>query len=139
QLANAHMVALSRKEQTRYALLNELVKEAAGRPLEAVFEIVLAKGSQLIRYDAARVAIFQSDGTYLMSGGSGVPATVVGGPMEEVQQGETVIRKNVNQAQGLFSGLQLSVEGAAISEALVPIHGKDGVIGCICLGRTGGS
>ena len=37
QLANAHMVALSRKEQTRYALLNELVKEAAGRPLEAVF------------------------------------------------------------------------------------------------------
>src|SRR5206468_10126894 len=28
---------------------------------------------------------------------------------------------------------------AALSEALVPIRGKDGVIGSICLGRTGGA
>jgi putative nucleotidyltransferase with HDIG domain len=139
QLANAHMVALSRKEQARYALLNELVKEASGRPLDAVFELVLAKGSQLIRYDAARVAIFQADGTYVMAGGSAVSTPVLGSPLDTVRQGETVIRKNITQSQGLYSGLQVAVEGAALSEALVPIRGKDGVIGCICLGRTGGA
>ena len=139
QLASAHMVALSRKEQARYALLNELVKEAAGRPLEAVFELVLAKGSQLIRYESARVAVFQTDGTYVMAGGSPVPNPVGGSPLERVQQGETVIRKNVTQGQGLFSGVQTSVEGAAFSEALVPIRGRDGVLGSICLGRTGGA
>src|SRR5919201_1530074 len=131
QLANAHMVALSQKEQARYSLLNELVKEAAGRPLDAVFELVLAKGSKLIRYDSARVAIFQPDGSYVMAGGSPVPNLVAGSPLERVQQGETVIRKNVTEAECLFSGLKLAVEGAALSEALVPIRARDGVIGSI--------
>src|SRR5438105_1915549 len=133
------MIALSRKEQARYSLLNQLVKEAAGKPLDEVFQLVLSKGSQLIRYDAARVAVFQADGSFVMSGGSQVPTPLLGSPLERVRQGETIIRKNVTKADGLYSDLDLSVEVAPLSEALIPIRGKDAVIGCICLGRTGGA
>src|SRR5229473_686090 len=51
QLASAHAVALSQKESARYSLMNELVKEASGKTMPQVLDLVLAKGVQLIRYD----------------------------------------------------------------------------------------
>jgi hypothetical protein len=68
QLASAHAVALSRKESARYSLMNELVKEASGKTMNEVLELVLDKGKQVIRYDAGRVALFQPDDTYIVLG-----------------------------------------------------------------------
>ncbi len=137
QLATAHQLALSKKEAARYALLNDLVKEASGKTQEDVFRLVLEKCRYLITYDAGRIAAFQPDGTYLMSGGSQVPESIGGGPLARVKDGETVIRRGVTQSEGLFSGAGSSTEGATFTEALTPIRGKDGVLGAICLGRTG--
>ena len=71
QLASAHAVALSRKESARYSLMNELVKEASGKTMKEVLDLVLDKGKQVIRYDAGSVALFQPDNTYVVLGGPG--------------------------------------------------------------------
>jgi len=71
QLASAHAVALSRKDSARYSLMNELVKEASGKTMKEVLDLVLDKGKQVIRYDAGSVALFHADGTYAVLGGSG--------------------------------------------------------------------
>jgi GAF domain-containing protein len=136
QLASAHAVALSRKESARYSLMNELVKEASGKTMKEVLDLVLDKGRQVIRYDAGQVAMFQPDGTYSVLGSSD-PALPIAGPLGRVRDGETVLRSLVTADEGLFSGLLPSTEGGTINEALTPIRGKEGVIGAICLGRNG--
>jgi len=136
QLASAHAVALSRKESARYSLMNELVKEASGKSMKEVLDLVLDKGKQVIRYDAGRVALFQPEGTYSMLGELGASYPIAG-PMAKVRDGETVLRSLVTEDEGLFSGLRPSSDGGTINEALTPIRGKDGVFGAICLGRNG--
>ena len=136
QLASAHAVALSRKESARYSLMNEFVKEASGKSMKEVLELVLDKGRQVIRYDAGTVALFQSDGTYVILGGSG-GSLPIEGPLAKVRDGETVLRSLVTVDEGIFSGLIPSAQGGTTNEALTPIRGKDGVFGAICLGRNG--
>jgi GAF domain-containing protein len=136
QLASAHAVALSRKESARYSLMNELVKEASGKSMKEVLELVLDKGKQVIRYEAGRVALFQPEGTYVILGESNVSLPIAG-PLAKVRDGETVLRSLIAADEGLFSGLAPSAEGGTINEALTPIRGKDGVFGAICLGRNG--
>jgi HD-GYP domain-containing protein (c-di-GMP phosphodiesterase class II) len=136
QLASAHAVALSRKESARYSLMNELVKEASGKSMIEVLELVLDKGKQVIRYEAGRVALFQPEGTYVILGESNVSLPIAG-PLARVRDGETVLRSLITADEGVFSGLAPSAEGGTINEALTPIRGKDGVFGAICLGRNG--
>jgi GAF domain-containing protein len=136
QLASAHAVALSRKESARYSLMNELVKEASGKSMTEVLDLVLDKGKQVIRYDAGSVALFQPDNTYVVLGGSGVSLPIAG-PLAKVRDGETVLRPYVTVDEGIFSGLTPSSEGGTTNEALTPIRGRDGVFGAICLGRNG--
>ena len=136
QLASAHAVALSRKESARYSLMNELVKEASGKSMREVLDLVLDKGKQVIRYDAGSVALFQPDNTYVVLGGSGVSLPIAG-PLAKVRDGETVLRSYVTVDEGIFSGLIPSSEGGTTNEALTPIRGRDGVFGAICLGRNG--
>ena len=138
QLASAHAVALSRKELARYSLMNELVKEASGKTMNEVLELVLDKGKQLIRYDAGTVALFQPDETYVILGSADAPRPIEG-PMAKVRDGETVIRSLITEDEGLFSGLQPGTSSGTVNEALTPIRGKDGVMGAICLGRSGSS
>jgi HD-GYP domain-containing protein (c-di-GMP phosphodiesterase class II) len=136
QLASAHAVALSRKDSARYSLMNELVKEASGKSMKEVLDLVLDKGKQVIRYDAGSVALFQADGTYVVLGGSrdSIP---VAGPLAKVRDGETVLRSLVTIDEGIYSGLIPTSEGGTTNEALTPIRGKEGVFGAICLGRNG--
>jgi HD-GYP domain-containing protein (c-di-GMP phosphodiesterase class II) len=136
QLASAHAVALSRKESARYSLMNELVKEASGKSMKEVLELVLDKGKQVIRYDAGSIVLFQPDGTYVFLGTTDPPVPIAG-PMARVRDGETVLRSLITADEGLFSGLAPSSDGGTTNEALTPIRGKDGVFGAICLGRTG--
>jgi HD-GYP domain-containing protein (c-di-GMP phosphodiesterase class II) len=135
QLTSAHAVALSRKESARYTLMNELVKEASGKTMNEVLDLVLDKGKQLIRYDSGRVALFQPDGTLVFIGSSDPPVAIAG-PFLRVRSGDTVLRSLITVEEGIFSGLQPSRGGTA-NEAITPIRGKEGVIGAICLGRMG--
>src|ERR1700674_2583719 len=121
QLASAHAVALSRKDSARYSLMNELVKEASGKSMKEVLDLVLDKGRQVIRYDAGSVALFQPDGTYVFLGASDAPRPIAG-PLAKVRDGETVIRSLITADEGLFSGLVPSAEGGTTNEALTPIR-----------------
>ncbi|MEP6751164.1 MAG: GAF domain-containing protein, partial [Candidatus Dormiibacterota bacterium] len=136
QLASAHAVALSRKDSARYSLMNELVKEASGKSMKEVLELVLDKGKQVIRYDAGSVALFQPDNTYVVLGESG-GSRPIAGPLAKVRDGETVLRSLVTVDEGIYSGLIPGTEGGTTNEALTPIRGRDGVFGAICLGRNG--
>ncbi|OLD48597.1 MAG: hypothetical protein AUI42_11695 [Actinobacteria bacterium 13_1_40CM_2_65_8] len=138
QLASAHAVALSEKESARYSLMNELVKEASGKTMSEVLDLVLDKGTQLIRYDAGRVALFQADDTYVFVGEPLAPAPI-DGPMAKVRRGDTVLRSLVTVEEGIFSGVKPSAHGGTANEALIPIRAQHGVLGAICLGRNGSS
>lgn len=134
-LASVNAVAVSQKEADRYALLNELVKQASGLTFEEVLALVMSKAKDLIEFDSARVALFGSDGTYTMTDAKGYPQSVKGGPFEAVLLGQSVVRGAVTTKSGIFSGLEPGAEGGAVSEALIPIRGRTGVLGSICLGR----
>jgi GAF domain-containing protein len=133
-LASLHAVALSKREAERYALLNDLVKKASGLSFDEVLALVLQGCGQLVPHDSARIAIFGPNDSYTMSGGSPVPTPIAGSALASVRTGQSVIRGTVTPHDGLFSGLQVP-EGNAVSEALVPIRGKQGALGAICLGR----
>ena len=133
-LANLHAVNLSKREAERYALLNDLVKQASGLSFDEVLQLVLERGQQLVKWDSARIALFGAGDTYTMTDGSPVPVPVAGSALESVRLGQTVVRKTVTGHDGLFSGLE-PPEGHAVSEAMIPIRGKQGVLGAICLGR----
>ena len=126
QLASAHAVALSQKESARYSLMNELVKDASGKTMDEVLQLVLERGKEVIRYDAGRAVLFQPDET-------------VEEPLARVRDGETVLRNAVTEDQHTFSGLRLETHAVTVNEALTPIRGKTGVIGALCLGRRGTS
>ncbi|HET7421584.1 MAG TPA: GAF domain-containing protein [Candidatus Dormibacteraeota bacterium] len=128
QLASAHAVAVSQKESARYSLMNGLVKEAAGKTMEEVLELVVERGKEVIRYDAGRGVIFGADGSDALDE-----------PLARVRNGETVLRNAVTEEQHTFSGLRLATHAVTVNEALTPIRAKTGVIGALCLGRRGTS
>jgi GAF domain-containing protein len=138
QVASAHAVALSQQEAARYSVMNQLIKEAAGKTMAEVLDLVLVKGTQLIGYDASRIALFQPDDTYVFAGAP-FEASPIDGPMAKVRGGDTVLRSLVTVEEGIFSGLQPTAEGGTVNEALVPIRAQHGVLGAICLGRNGSS
>ena len=135
-LASAHAVALSRRESARYSLFNELVKESAGKTTEETIRLVLEKGKQVIRYDAGTAVMFQPDHTYAILGAAGGVGPIEG-PLAKVRDGEAVLRSLITPDEHVFSGLRSVTNGAGVNEALTPIHGHEGVIGALCLGRTG--
>ena len=126
QLASAHAVAVSQKASARYSLMNELVKEASGKTMQEVLDLVLERGKEVVRYDAGRAVLFQSE-------------EQLEEPMVRVRNGETVLRNAVTEDQRTFSGLRLQTHAVTVNEALAPIRGKTGVIGALCLGRRGTS
>ncbi|TMD96142.1 MAG: GAF domain-containing protein [Chloroflexi bacterium] len=126
QLANAHAIALSRMESARYALMNQLVKEASGKTMEEALDLVLERGTQVVHYDAGRSVLFHPD-------------QEVEEPLTRVRSGETVLRNAVTEEQSTFSGLRLETHAVTVNEALIPIRGTTGVIGALCLGRRGTS
>jgi len=136
QLASAHAVALSRKESARYSLMNELVKEASGKTMGEVLDLVLDKGKEVIRYEGGRAVLFQPDGTYLALDGA-TEALPLDSTLTKVRDGETVLRNLVAIDEPVYSGLRPSSNGGTSNEALTPIRGKTGVIGALCLGRLG--
>jgi GAF domain-containing protein len=137
QVASAHLVALTRQESARYSLMNELVKEASGKTMNEVLDLVLGRGTEVVRYDAGRAVMFHDNGTY--SGLDGDPAEPLDGPLTKVREGETMLRNLVTEEEGIYSGLHPEQFGGTVNEALTPIRGKSGVIGALCLGRRGTS
>ena len=135
-LASAHAVALSRRESARYSLFNELVKETSGKTMEETLQLVLQKGQQVIRFDAGAAVLFESDDKFVVLGASGGTGPVEG-PLAKVREGEAVLRSLITSDEHIYSGLHPETEGGAINEALTPIHGHDGIIGALALGRSG--
>ena len=139
QVSSAQLVAQTRHESARYSLMNELVKEASGKTMKEVLELVIRRGSEVIRYDAGRALLFQPDNTYA-SLDDGAPASeAIDGPLARVRDGETMLRNLVTEDEGIYCGLHPERLGGTINEALTPIRGKVGVIGALCLGRRGTS
>ena len=124
QLASAHAIALSRRESARYAFMNDLVKEASGKTMEEALDLVLERGKEIVSYDAGRSILFHQDGQ-------------MDDPLGRVRDGETILRNAVTEEQQTFSGLRLETHAVTVNEALIPIRGKTGVIGALCLGRRG--
>jgi HD-GYP domain-containing protein (c-di-GMP phosphodiesterase class II) len=135
QLASAHAVAISRRESARYTLMNELIKEASGKTMEATLQLVLEKGKQVIGYNAGAAVLFQPDDTYVALGAAADSARIEG-PLAKVRNGESVLRSLITEDEHIYSGLQPDRKGGAVNEALTPIHGTGGVIGALCLGRN---
>jgi GAF domain-containing protein len=127
QLASAHAVALSQKESARYSLMNALVKEASGKTMQEVVDLVVERGKEVVRYDAGRAVMFGTDGERLEE------------PLARVRNGETVLRNALTEDQQTFSGLRVASHTLIVNEALTPIRGKTGVLGALCLGRSGTS
>jgi HD-GYP domain-containing protein (c-di-GMP phosphodiesterase class II) len=136
QIASAHAAAISRQESQRYTFMNELVKEASGKTMDEVLDLVIETGKQVLRYDAGRAALFQPDGTFVIPGSSDAPAQIEG-PLIKVRNGDTVLRNLITEDEHVYSGLHPRTEGGTTNEALTPIRGKSGVIGALCLGRNG--
>ncbi|HEV3405048.1 MAG TPA: GAF domain-containing protein [Candidatus Dormibacteraeota bacterium] len=137
QVASAQLVALTRQESARYSLMNELVKEASGKTMNEVLELVLGRGSEVVRYDAGRALLFQPDNTYVVVDGGAPAPEPTDGPLARVRDGETMLRNLVTEDEGIYSGLHPERFGGTVNEALTPIRGKSGVIGALCLGRRG--
>ena len=137
QVASAQLVALTRQESARYSLMNELVKEASGKTMNEVLELVLGRGSEVIRYDAGRALLFQPDNTYFVLDGNAPAPEPTDGPLARVRDGETMLRNLVTEDEGIYSGLHPERFGGTVNEALTPIRGKSGVIGALCVGRRG--
>ena len=144
QLASAHAVAVSRRESARYSLMNELIKEASGKTMDETLQLVLDKGKQVIRYDMGAAVLFQPDGTYIMLGDAGrawgggpTDPAPVEGALAKVRDGQPVLRSLITADEHIYSGLQPETGGGTVNEALTPIHGNGGIIGALCLGRSG--
>ncbi|MDQ6692616.1 MAG: GAF domain-containing protein, partial [Candidatus Dormibacteraeota bacterium] len=137
--ASQHIVAQTQEELARYALLNEIAREASGLPFDEVMKLVVRRAKELVPYDSARVVTFEPHEQYVIVGGSPVPADLAGTVLADVKrEGRTAIRRLVTRADGLFSGVDPGSETAQAAEALAPITGRDGIFGALCLGRRGG-
>src|SRR5439155_1619042 len=97
-LASAHLVALTRRESARYSLMNELVKEASGKTMNEVLELVLARGVEMIRYETGRAILFQPGDTYVGLDES-APAEPVDAVLARVREGETTLRNLVTEEE----------------------------------------
>jgi GAF domain-containing protein len=139
QVSSAQLVAQTRHESARYSLMNELVKEASGKTMNEVLELVIRRGSEVIQYDAGRALMFQPDNTYVSLDEGASAAESIEGPLARVRDGETMLRNLVTEDEGITCGLRPEHFGGTINEALTPIRGKAGVIGALCLGRRGPS
>jgi len=144
QLASAHAVAASRRESARYSLMNELIKEASGKTMDETLQLVLDKGKQVIRYDTGAAVLFQPGDTYVMLGDAGqawgggpTEPAPIDGPLAKVRDGQPVLRSLITADEHIYSGIQPDTAGGTVNEALTPIHGNGGIIGALCLGRTG--
>src|SRR5690348_2499132 len=137
QVASAQLVALTRQESARYSLMNELVKEASGKTMNEVLDLVLGRGSEVIKYDAGRALLFQPDNTYVVLDTGTSSPEPTDGPLARVREGEIMLRNLVTEDEGIYSGLHPERFGGTVNEALTPIRGKSGVIGALCLGRRG--
>jgi GAF domain-containing protein len=137
QVASAQLVALTRHESARYSLINELLTEASGKTMNEVLELVIGRGSQVIKYDTGRALMFQSDNTYIGLDGSSPSSDPIDGPLARVHDGETMLRNLITEEEGIYCGLRPERFGGTINEALTPIRGKSGVVGALCLGRRG--
>ncbi|TMD11253.1 MAG: GAF domain-containing protein, partial [Chloroflexi bacterium] len=137
QVSSAQLVALTRHESARYSLMNELVKEASGKTMTEVLELVIGRGSEVIRYDTGRALMFQPDNSYAWLDAANPGSDVIDGPLARVRDGETMLRNLVTEDEGIYSGLHPERFGGTVNEALTPIRGKSGVIGALCLGRRG--
>ena len=136
QLASAHAVALSQQESQRYTLMNELVKQASGKTMEEVLTLVLDRVRQVIQFDAGRIVLFQPDGTFTYLGASG-RASKVGEPLAKVKAGQTLIRNHAPAEEGVLSGIPPDHTSRTVNEAWVPVRAASGVVGAMCLGRSG--
>ena len=136
-VSSAQLVAQTRHESARYSLMNELVREASGKSMNEVLELVLGRGSEVVHFDTGRALLFQPDGTYVPLDGAGAPAEPLDAPLARVRDGETMLRNLVTEEEGIYSGLHPERFGGTVNEALTPIRGKEGVIGALCLGRRG--
>src|SRR6266480_3221192 len=136
-VASAQLVALTRQESARYSLMNELVREASGKTMNEVLELVIGRGPEVIRYEAGRALMFQPDNTYIVLNGDKPASDPIDGPLARVRDGETMVRNLVTEEEGIYSGLHPERFGGTVNEALTPIRGKAGVIGVLCLGRRG--
>ena len=137
RLTSAHLVARTRQESARYSLMNELVKEASGKSMNEVLDLVLTRGGEMIRYEAGRAILFQPDNTYAVLNGSTNEVEPIDAVLGKVREGETMLRNLITEDEGIYSGLQPEKLGGTINEALTPIRSKSGVIGVLCLGRRG--
>lgn len=138
QVASSHLIALTRQESARYSLMNELVKEASGKTMNEVLDLVLGRGREVVRYDGGRALMFQPDGKYVVLDGEAASAAEpIDGPLARVREGDTMLRNLVTEDEGIYSGLHPDHLGGTINEALTPIRGKSGVVGALCLGRRG--
>ncbi len=138
QLLSAHAMAVSQQESARYTLMGELVKEASGKTVDEVLTLVMDRVRRVVSYDAGRIALFQPDDTYVFLNGAGA-AMPLTGPLRRVRNGETLIRNRALAEDGAPSGVPPDATSHTVNEALSPIRGKAGVIGSICLGRSGGT
>ncbi|HKW69498.1 MAG TPA: GAF domain-containing protein [Candidatus Dormibacteraeota bacterium] len=136
RIASAHLVARTRQESARYSLMNELVKEASGKSMSEVLDLVLARGGEVVRYETGRAILFQPDDTYVVLNGS-TSVEPIDTALAKVREGETMLRNLVTEEEGIYSGLQPEKLGGTVNEALAPIRSKSGVIGVLCLGRRG--
>jgi GAF domain-containing protein len=144
QLASAHAVAASRRESARYSLMNELIKEASGKTMDETLQLVLDKGKQVIRYDTGAAVLFQPGDTYVMLGEAGqawgggpTEPAPIDGALAKVRDGQPVLRSLITADEHIYSGIQPETKGGTVNEALTPIHGNGGIIGALCLGRSG--
>ena len=85
--------------------MNELVKEASGKTMNEVLELVLARGVEMIRYETGRAILFQPGDTYVGLDES-APAEPVDAVLARVREGETTLRNLVTEEEGIYSGLQ---------------------------------
>ncbi len=139
QITSAQLMAQTRHVSARYSLMNELVKEASGKTMAEVLDLVIGRGSEVVRYDAGRALMFQPEDKYVVLNGSPSVPEPLDLPLGKVRSGETILRNLVTEEEGIYSGLQPDVLGSTVNEALTPIRGKEGVIGALCLGRRGSS
>lgn len=139
--AGAHIAVLNamsagRREAQRFAMLSDLLKATAGLGFEEVLHAVLERSRDAVAFDGARTVLFEAD-AYRVAGMPGHAVPLSGSALEPVRHGRTVIRAVVTSMDGLYCGLE-PPEGHAVSEALVPILGREGVPGALCLGRRAG-
>ena len=133
-----NVASQTKEELARYAILNEIAKQASGLPFEEVMKLVVARARELVPYDSARVATFEPGGKYRLLG-TEVGGEVEKSPLGEVRRtGKTVLRRLLTRPDGLLSGVPVESDSTQVSEALAPISGREGVFGALCLGRRGG-